>query len=139
MTTLRVDDLRDYLIAAVRAGKDSDVCYLCHAVLTYFAEKDKMIYPPEYDIVYRLGIWLGRFIYSGDYGIDSSFSSDELDAYFKRGYKVVYGDKPIPARDFIDPNLSFYRILNRIGMLCEVLDNYPDAEFEFDVLDSGVN
>ena len=137
MTTLRVDVLRDYLIAAVRAGKGSDVCYLCYAVLTYFSENDQMIYPPEDDIVYRLGIWMGRVLKTGEYGIERSFTWDELEGYFRRGYRVVHGD--IPLSVVPDPYFRVYRILNRIGMLSEVLDNYPDAEFEFDVLDSGVN
>lgn len=128
-----VADLRDYMIG-VGFWRSQ---FLCYAVDAY-AGANGVVSLGDYEnvVVSSMSSWFGREMVSTSSGIEECFTAAELDGFLRRVTELCgpeFGDSKIVEHTGYGLHMRCWRTLIRIGMLCDVLERYPDAEFVFSV------
>lgn len=128
---ISVADLRDYMVGAGFWRSQ----FLCYAVDAY-AGANGIVSLGDYEsvVVSTMSSWFGRELVSTSSGIEECFTDTELDGFLRRGAEFCGTEFVFDVEHVPEFTIQRrWRVLVRIGMLCEVLDRDPDAEFVFDV------
>ena len=128
---ISVADLRDYMVGDGFWRSQ----FLCYAVDAY-AGADGIVSLGDYEsvVVSTMSGWFERELVSTSSGIEECFTAAELDGFLRRVTELCgseFGDSKIVEHTGYGLHMRCWRTLVRIGMLCEVLERDPDAEFVF--------
>lgn len=126
---ISVADLRDYMVGA-GFWRSQFLCYVVDA----YAGANGIVSLGDYEsvVVSTMSSWFGRELVSTNAGIEGCFTDTELDGFLRRGAEFCGTEFVFDVEHVPEFTIQRrWRVLVRIGMLCEVLDRDPDAEFVF--------